>query len=162
MLGNQNQSYDDGVYYTPQDKIDAINRSKNLQPAIVQYESEYLYADNNFPRSPETGHCETVQPQSRATKHISEDFEDEDGYTLARDVGWKADRDEIRNEKSVEDKVHDSSNDNKNRCCSKKCIIGCLIVVLLLFLGIGGILAYMLTKQLGIIFLLAIHKIDNN
>jgi hypothetical protein len=152
MWKNQNQSIDDGVYHTPQYRLDAINRDKTLPPSSIQ--EEYLYAPTNTPQLPASPNSKIEVQQSRPKKQVTQHIYDEenDGYSLAANPGPETNYDRIVKKEKDREKNNESSNKNKSKCCTKNAIIICLIVVILALGGFGGLLAYVVIKEKGILF----------
>ena len=149
MGDNQHEYYNDGVYNTPQYRIDALNRDGRLPPATIPYESEYIYAPTNSPHLPVSHNSKIETQQSRPKQQVVQDDYDEenDGYNIASNLP-KTTADRSVQKESGGEKISESSNKKKSRCCTcKTCTIICLIVVILALCACGGLIALMIDYE---------------
>ena len=158
MRHNNDPSYTGDVYHTPHYKINAITRNHGLNPDAKQASLEYSYEDgkgstsNTFYNYYVENDDYVLPPQDRndtqevrprkSEKGKEQDIYDEDHYTLARNSGFGNDFGKSAVNNSSEPK---NAPYKKTTKCTHMIII-CLILVML---GIGSILVYVLIDRIG-------------
>jgi FtsZ-interacting cell division protein ZipA len=160
MWDNKPQSNDDGVYNTPQYRLDAINRDSSSTDSssteaspTASIQEEYMLAPANEPQLPASPNSEIEVQQSRPKKQVIQDEDEDEGvYSLATKPVPKTNYEKSIKRERDEEKNSESSTKKKHKGCTKKYIIICLIVVILALGGFGGLIAYVVIKQKGIIY----------
>ena len=158
MRHNNDPSYMGEVYYTPQYKINAITRKHGLNGDAKQASLEYSYEDgkgsisNTFDNYYVESNDYVLPPQDRndtqevrprkSEKGKEQDIYDEDHYTLARNSGFGND---------FGKSAVDNPSELNNAPCKKtiKCTHMIIICLILVMLGIGSVLIYVLIDRIG-------------